>query len=830
MHKLIIAEKPSLALNILSAIGSSKFSKKDGYYESQEYIVTWAFGHLFRLLDIEEYKPKDIREEKPSWTLSGLPFTPKSFQFTLRNNPKTHKTDSGIRKQFGIIKTLCSRSDVECVISAGDADREGEIIIRIILDQANNKNPVMRLWMPDQTAETIRSELRHLKNDSQYDALANEGYARTYIDWLYGINLTRLATIKSGTLLRVGRVIIPIVKAIYDRDIAIRTFTPQKYLGIQSKVETNGIAISLNSKHTFDLSERARAEALCGGYNRVGAIVQSIDTKEKIKSPGKLYSLSKLQGVLGKKYKMSPKESLAIVQSLYDAGYVTYPRTNSEYLATAEQDKINSIVAKLNAQGYQVSPQDHKTSIYNNSKIESHSALTPTLKLVKESDLKPMEWQVYRTILNRFLAVFCSEECRISQTSMLIRVGDLETFTLNGETLLAKGWMQYDDPGHSDKILPNLKAGDRVNILFQPVEKETTPPKHYTVETLNNYLKNPFRQEQKEAQTDEANVSVSSDYDSEDDLEYKAIFDGVELGTEATRTSIIDNAIRSNYIALKNNTYTILPGGEYLIETVDKLGIHMEKEKTAELGRALKRVYRGEISIEDCVALAFSEVQGYFDASSHITLDPSNRPKGAGSDVLGPCPKCGRNVVVREKTYSCENKDCSFVLWKNHKLIQSIGFQKLDKRLAKALLACKPVLLKNCVSAKTGKSFSCTLTLDVSGDSPVINMSMADANDLSLGSCPKCGSSVLERAKVFGCSNRECRFAIWKEDKFFSSLEKKPTAANVKAMLFKGKFSLKGCTSKKSGKKFDCEVHVDFSGQYPSYKMVFPRKKGSKNS
>ena len=828
MHKLIVAEKPSLGMNIISAIGSSKFSKKDGYYESQEYIVTWAFGHLFRLLDIEEYKPKDVREEKSSWTLSELPFKPEAFQFTFRKDPKTHKTDSGVRKQFGIIKTLCSRSDVECVISAGDADREGEIIIRIILDQAQNKKPVMRLWMPDQTPETIRSELRYLKNDSQYDALANEGYARTYIDWLYGINLTRLASTKSGTLLRVGRIIIPIVKAIYDRDMAIRTFTPQKYLGIQSKTETNGIVIPLISKHTFDLSERTQAKTLCSGYNRTGALVQSIDTKEKIKSPGKLYSLSKLQGVLGKKYKMSPKESLAIVQSLYDSGYVTYPRTNSEYLATAEQDKINSIVAKLKLQGYKVCPQVHKKSIYNDSKIESHSALTPTAKLVKEGDLKPKEWQVYRTILERFLAVFCSEECRVSQTSMVIRVGDLETFSLNGETLLSKGWMQYDDPGHSDKILPNLKAGERVNIQFQPIEKETAPPKHYTVETLNNYLKNPFRQEQKTALDDESDEPASPDLNLEDDQEYKAIFEGVELGTEATRTSIIENAIRSNYIALKNNTYTILPGGEYLIETVDKLGIHMEKEKTAELGRSLKRVYRGEISIDDCVALAFSEVQDYFDASAHITLDPSDRPKGAGSEVLGQCPKCGGSVVVREKVYGCENKDCTFVLWKNHKLIQSLGFQKLDKRLAKALLACKPVLLKNCVSAKTGNTFNCTLTLDASGDSPVIQMSLANADDLSLGNCPKCGSPVLERAKLFGCSNRECRFAIWKEDKFFLSLDKKPTAANVKAMLSKGKFSLKDCTSKKSGKKFDCEVHVDFSGQYPSYKMFFPRKKGTK--
>ena len=308
--KLIIAEKPSLAKNIISAIGHTQFQKQDGYFESQEYIVSWAFGHLFSLQDLEDYKPKDVREEKSSWTLNGLPFCPQQFQFDLRKDPKTRKVDPHIRKQFSTLKSLCARTDVECIIHAGDADREGEIIIRIILDQVKNKEPVMRLWMPDQTSETIRSELRQLKSDSAYNALAAEGYARTYIDWLYGINLTRLATVKSGTLLRVGRVIVPIVKAIYDRDLTIRSFVPEKYLGLKSKVETNGELIELTSKQTFPLSQHDAAQALADAYNETGATVSAVDKNEKVLQPGKLYSLSKLQGVLGKKYGMSPKDSL----------------------------------------------------------------------------------------------------------------------------------------------------------------------------------------------------------------------------------------------------------------------------------------------------------------------------------------------------------------------------------------------------------------------------------------------------------------------------------------------------------------------------------------
>lgn len=725
--KVIIAEKPSLAKNIMVAIGSSKFKREDGYYESSEYIVTWAFGHLFSLYDIEEYSSGNSDEEKSGWTLEGLPFRPREFSFGLKKDFKTKKPDTGVRKQFGVIKKLCSRNDVESVINAGDADREGEIIVRIILDQANNKKPVMRLWMPDQTAETIRAELRALKSDASYNNLANEGYARTYIDWLYGVNLTRLATLKSGTLLRVGRVIVPIVKAIYDRDMEIRNFVPKQYYGLVSEEQTNGEVIELTSKKTFDPTDVDSANSVCDSYNSAGAKVTDVKTEEKTIQPGKLYSLSKLQGVLGKKFKMSPKESLAIVQTLYEAGYVTYPRTNSEYLATAEKGKINSVLEKLQQQGFKVCPKDQKRFIYDDSKIESHSALTPTIKLAKESDLKEREWLVYSTIFNRFLAVFCSEECRVDRTTITIEVGEgLEVFKLKGDVFKQKGWMEYDDTGRSDKILPKLSKGDTVNINFKPVEKETTPPKHYTVDSLNNFLKNPFKNQTTD-ETDENSVSVNDEESATaDDQEYAAILNGVEIGTEATRTGIIENAIKTQYIALKNNVYTILPGGEFLIQSLHKLGIEMEKEKTAELGRMLKKVYKGELDVEDSVTMAYQQVKLAFNASYNVNIDRSDIPKG------------------------------------------------------------------------------------VSGAEPE-----------ALGKCPKCGSDVIERDKLFGCTNKECKFGIWKTDNFFAGIGRKPTASIIKSLLSKGRVGLKNCVSKKSGKKFNCTVYVDFSGQWPKYNLEF---------
>jgi len=719
--KLIIAEKPSLAKNIMQAIGSEKFTRQSGYYESPDYIVTFAFGHLFSLYDLEDYKGKAEQEKKPLWTLEDLPFKPQQFKFNLRKNYKTNTVDSGVRAQFSTIKKLCARKDVESIINAGDSDREGEIIIRIILKEAGNKKPVMRLWMPDQTTETILSGLRQLKSDTEYDSLANEGYARTYIDWIYGINLTRLATLKSGTMLRVGRVIVPIVKAIYDREMEIRNFIPRKYYALISKAETNGTPIELISKEKYDLTELPFAQSKCDSYNLAGATVKDIKKDETAIQAGKLYSLSNLQGVLGKKYKMSPKKSLAIVQALYDAGYVSYPRTNSEYLATAERSKINAILDKLKAKGYKVISKDAKKSIYDDSKIESHSALTPTLKLADKANLSEDEWKVYSTILNRFLAVFCSEDCLVNRTTITIAINHgWENFTLRGDVFLSKGWMQYDDPGRNDKILPKLKKGDPVNIDFKPVEKETTPPKYYTVDTLNKFLKNPFKKQHEADSEDGSSSTLQAENQPplSDEQEYKAIFEGVEIGTEASRTGIIDNAINSGYISLKNNTYRLLPGGEFLIQSLQQLGIEMEKEKTAELGRVLKRVYRGEMSIEESVSIAFREVQSAFTSSFGIHINRSETSNAQATlKVVGTCPKCGSDVVERQKLYGCSNKDCKFGIWKNDKFFAGIG-KKVTATVVRNLISKKQVNLKGCTSARTGKKFDCRVTADFSSTYP----------------------------------------------------------------------------------------------------------------
>ena len=648
--KLIIAENPILSRNIVAGIG--EMSRRQGYFENDEYIVTWAFGHLFSLCDIEDYYGKN--GEKVKWSMEGLPCFPDEFKFKLKMGDDK-KPDAGVEKQFELIKTLCTRKDVDTIINAGDADREGEIIVRLCVEQTGVKDKkFLRLWLPDQTPQTVAQALSEMKDENEYDNLANEGLARTYIDWLYGVNLTRYATLKTGTLMRVGRVIVPIVKAVYDRDRAINEFVPEIYYALSSNEKAKGESVELISKNKFKKEEYEKAFELCGKYNAVQGVVVSKKVKRDTLAPGKLYSLTKLQNVLGKKHKMSMETSLSVLQGLYEKGYVTYPRTNSEYLASAEQGKIKSIIENVKKLGYPVEFKNKKT-IFDDSKIESHSALTPTYKIPQKSSLTEDEKIVYSTIMRRFVAVFCSEDCIVEKTEMKIAVGDYETFTLKGVVIKEPGWTKYDDYTQKDKILPNLDKGDAVNVDFKPVEKETNPPKHYTIETLNNYLKNPFKD-------DKSQSAQNSDEDREqnDEEDYRAVFEGLELGTEATRTGIIDNAKKSGYIALKKDVYTILPGGKFMIDSLSRMNISMDKYKTSELGKALKAVYRGKMSVDESVRLAEEEIAKVFEKKE--AAPETDEDTGFYGQIVGKCPLCGSDVVRGKFSYGCTGykNGCNF--------------------------------------------------------------------------------------------------------------------------------------------------------------------------
>lgn len=679
---LIIAEKPSLAKTIAGALKA--YTRQDGYFENDKYIVSFAFGHLFELYDVEKY----LGVEKLPWKDTKLPFIPEEFKFNLKN-------DDGVKKQFGILKNLVEKEEIKEIVNCGDADREGQLIIDLIIANIGTNKPVKRLWLPEQTEETIRKQMNSLEDNSKYKNLYDEGIARTYLDWLLGINITRYMTVKSGTLLRAGRVLIPVVKFIYDRDIVIRNFKVENYYQVESplKIEDIDLILSIKDKK-FNENEEEAAKKFAADLNKNKAIVTSVENKEVKKYPGKLFSLSKLQSFLSKNNKMNFSTSEKIIQELYQKGYITYPRTNTEYLAENEKDKVKEIIGKL-PEELNLDFKDTK-KIFDSSKIESHSAITITTKIPKEEDITDeKEKIVYKAVFNRFVSNFLKEETIINQVVATIKVGE-ETFEFKGETVKQEGFLKYE-PQKIENNLPKFNEGDSYKVDFKPVKKKTSPPKAVTEEELANYLKNPFRTEK-----------------TTEDEEYKAIFEGVEIGTEATRTGIIENAKHNNYISQKGSNFSLEPLGEKLIEILDKLNINLYKDKTVEFSKILKKVYRGETKIDNLIEITKKELEEIIKTDTEIEKINRNDLK----EELGECPMCKTGKIYENKTkegnktfYNCSNKDCKFFMWEDTKYYQSPI--KVTKAKLKSLLAGKKVAFK--LISKAGKEYEMYLKLQVDG-------------------------------------------------------------------------------------------------------------------
>lgn len=686
MKKVIIAEKPSLAMSIVGAIG--KFQKHDGYFENDNYIVTFGFGHLFTLCSIDDY----LNRDKTSWRLSDLPFVPEQYKFKLID-------DKGVNKQFNTIKNLVNRSDVDTIVNCGDADREGEVIVNLIIKNALESNKSLkRLWLPEQTAETIRTSLSNLKDSNNYINLMDEGLVRTYTDWLYGINLTQLVSCKKGDLFSVGRVIVPIVELIYSRDKNISEFNPKKYSQIELNFDKDNTNIKLTTDDLkFENLEDAKSvrESMINDTIKV----KNMETKDVKKQPKKLFSLDKLQNKIGKELKLSANESLKVIQGLYEKGYVTYPRTNTEYLAEEEKEKISKVIDAFNIDG-KFELIDTK-KIFDSSKVESHSAITPTTKI--PTDLKGIQLEVYDIIKNRFLSNFLIEGCVLSETTVTFEFNQYE-FKLKGTAIKKLGFLKYEND-LKEKTIPTFRKGEEIKPNIELLEKFTQPPKHITLEELNNYLKNPFK---KECTTE--------------DEEYKQMLDGVEIGTVATRGAIIERAKNLKYIIEKNNTFYIDEKGKQLIAALNELDIDMFKDKTVELSKVLKKVYKQELSKEDALNIYSKDLKSTVENAKLINVQKVEVKK-VEREVLGKCPKCGKNVYESEKLFYCEDfKNCSFRIFKNNKFFEDKG-KKVTKSMVKSFLNTKKAKVKGFKKKDGSSKYDATVNMTLNGN--YVNFSLS---------------------------------------------------------------------------------------------------------
>ena len=809
MKRVIICEKPSLAKAVISWM-PEKFEPKKfkgssyaNYFESPNYYVTYAMGHLFEAYDIEDYT-----KSEEDWSMDILPFCPpgNQFYFKLRTkrNEKTgqRETDPAIKLQFETISYLINDGGTTGIIHCGDAGREGEIIIRQIVKNANKYNkPMVRLWLKAMSQEAFNETFCDMKLDSEYDYLANEGMARLKMDYLYGVNLTRYLSLKTkapkGRPFRAGRVICAMVHEIYEREKAIESFVPEIYYALVSKEVTKDTQIVLKAEETFSDKEYVDAAEQCGRYNQNKAFVTNIIKERKKVSSGKLFSLTQLQNKLSSQHKMSLDTSMALIQKIYEGGYITYPRTNTEYLPEKEQDMVKGLIEIFEKQGFGVTFKGGK-KIFDDKKVEDHGAICPTKKI--PSGLSDQEQIVYDTIRNRFLAVFCKEDCEVDKSTMEITCGD-KIFKIHGSILINEGFLKYEQRNMKDSYLPQLNVGDEVNINFQPVEEKTAPPSRYSVASFNDFLENPYGSEK-----------------TDDEERYNALMKGLEIGTVASRTSIIGNMLTNGYVIEKNQLYYLAPAGRYLIEVMNLLGVEMTKEKTIETSITLKKVSSGELSENDAIEITKKELDYMFrnrdmqmgDCISDGIISAS----GFTGEPVGDCPVCGGQVYETKNGFICESNkkntdDCCFYLSKEDKYLAKVSGKKLTSSQASSLLKRGYIIVPT--KTKKGTAYETMLRIQMKEDGR-IGWQMVN----EIGNCPVCGGNVKITPFGYQCENNvdkidRCFFVLFRKDKFIQAYTKKEfSLRNAITLLNKGNIVYTLEKKDKSGKyKVMFKINID---------------------
>lgn len=485
MKKVIIAEKPSVAKNIADAFKIK--TRKDGYFEGESYIVTWAFGHLLQL-----YDAKDYDANMKGWRLEKFPFIPEGFKYKIKSdNVNKAMVDKGAQKQIETIKNLIDRNDVDGIISATDFDREGQLIGDEIFMYFHEKKPVFRILLNEWTAEEVKKGMEKLKPNEEMKSLRDAGIGRQWADWIMGINLTSVATLRYSTnkkgIINVGRVLLPTLKIIYDRDKEIENFEASTYYKLsadfktKSNEEFQGIYYENDSEKFEDKEKLEELKKLLKDKN--GEVVEKQVEKKK-DYPPLLFNLSNLQGHITSKYKgWTSDKVLKVAQSLYEKKFITYPRTGSVALEESLKDRTKKVLDTLK-KGLPYENQIKFTTnkrVFDNSKVESHSAIVPTY--MKPQGLSKEEFVVYEAVKNRFLMQFMPI-AEFEETKLTIKINDSNItgiFIAKGKVQIVEGWRVVENMESKDTILPMVSEKEMVDITDSKVNAVTKkPPKLHT--------------------------------------------------------------------------------------------------------------------------------------------------------------------------------------------------------------------------------------------------------------------------------------------------------------------------------------------------------------
>ena len=678
--KLVLAEKPSVAQSIAKVLGAT--NRQDGYLEGNGYIVSWCVGHLVELAQPESYD-----ERYGKWTYGDLPILPDNWKYEV---------SAGTRKQFGILKKLMARDDVASLVCATDAGREGELIFRLVYHQCHCKKPFERLWISSMEDSAIQEGFENLKPGTEYDSLYEAALCRERADWIVGINATRLFSTLYGQTLNVGRVMTPTLAMAVMREAAISAFKSEPFYTVQ-------LAMDGFTASSERFKKQSEAEALRTACNGQMAKVTKAERKEKTEKPPALYDLTSLQRDANRVLGYTAQQTLDYTQNLYEKKLVTYPRTDSRYLtedmAAMLPDLVHLTFNSFPVDGVKNIPVNAK-QVINNKKVTDHHAIIPTKELQKcnFTELPKGELAILQLISNR-LCVAVGDPHRYAETVIELDCGGAK-FSAKGKTVLADGWKalvkknRLTKSDEKEQELPTVSSGAELKVNSAEIkEGKTTPPKHFTEDTLLQSMETAGADEMPE------------------DAERKG------LGTPATRAGIIEKLVRIGFLERqgdKKAKYLIPTHKGTALVTVMPEQIQ-SASMTADWEEKLMLIersdYAGDDFMQEIIDMITSLVKTYEKVKGADVLMPKE------GISLGKCPVCGKSVIERPKSFSCSDRECKFALWKNDRFFAAIG-KSMNSTVAKQLLASGKVKLKGCVSAKTGRKYNATvwMNLDENGN------------------------------------------------------------------------------------------------------------------
>ena len=682
MAKLVISEKPSVGKSLSDVLGAK--SKKDGYYEGNGYIVSWCVGHLLGLAPPDAYGEKYAK-----WSIDDLPILP---------DPWIYKPNDSTKKQLRILKELLQRSDVDTVVNACDAGREGELIFRLVYDHCKCKKPIERLWISSMEESAITEGFSKLRKGDDYDNLYQAALCRQQADWAVGMNYSRLfGCLYNVKGLSLGRVQTPTLAMIVERDEKIKNFVKEPFYTI----ELEGAGFTAASER---LKDKVHAEAIYAKCNGKTAVIQSVVKQEKSISAPKLYDLTTLQREANRLFGYSAKQTLEYAQNLYEKKILTYPRTDSRFLTEDMRDGLSMLADSVS--GYMPMFSANKESfnfsqIINNSKVTDHHAIIPTPEVANMNlDSAPGEKNILMMVASRLLAAI-SPKHEYAETVVTIGC-EGETFTAKGKTVTRDGWKNTEDAfvsaygskkGKSTEkaeiALPNLTQGQQYSAVTNLKEGFTSPPKPYTEDTLLSAMEN-------------AGVE-----DMPEDAERKGI------GTPATRAEIIETLLRREYVIRKDKQILPTDKGIGVIQILPDTDSIKSPILTAQWEHDLKRVESGEISAVEFMSAISDYVKKAVTENISVPEDKRNLFASSASnngEVLGKCPRCGNDVTETTKAFSCVNRECKFCLWKDSKFFTAKK-KTLTKSIVITLLTEGRIFMSGLHSEKTGKPYNATIIL-----------------------------------------------------------------------------------------------------------------------